>query len=713
MSKIHKNQQHFHTRAVLAIAVLTPTAWAAQVSPLGHTGAVNTPTAEVLPLGAAALSIANSIPEWRQQYRGQGAFGGLTAGVGPVPGLELFGRLTYDGDLQCNMYDPSCKARARDLSLNGKYQLPMQLPLNTRLAIGLTDYGGAATNFRQTYAVATSQLGPLDVSLGRSKGGSPSALMHGTFGSAELHMTPQWAVSVENDTRTKRLGTHYAVPVSRNLDVQVGLSKRLSGSVDQRSTQMMASLLYVPDSGRPGNKRHAPKVLWGGDQADGGLAANPWDNVPDAFGTDEAVSDGLRASKLASLLEASGFEQVSVKLYPESGESPRLWAVNAEPSGWRQNATDALRVALPHWASTTKLDTDELLITLTYLQEPKLSAVVSRGCIAGLGAAQLSCAGRQPLRFFWGGTLSKDLTDRLAQGNGTELVRKDSSGYKPRVELGVDIRSTVGTEYGLVDYALGLDVGGELPLGKGWSLQGNAVIPVAASDDFRKRGIFHTQSQDRTELRQGLLSYWRNIDLGQPGTMAVQVSAGAIKSSSTGGQVDAVWLNPTGDWRVGGTMGAYRQRINWLPDKTRVPALLSVHHTLMPGYWQMEGIAGQFFGGDRGFRINSHHWFGAQRLTLFYRSSGGQEASMPNRKFAGFELSFPLGGRQVTDLGWASVRGRDRMAWGLSTKVGDSNNNLTTGYGEIPRPRHGVWTDVLDHDRAGAADASKSFVSSP
>jgi hypothetical protein len=47
----------------------------------------------------------------------------------------------------------------------------------------------------------------------------------------------------------------------------------------------------------------------------------------------------------------------------------------------------------------------------------------------------------------------------------------------------------------------------------------------------------------------------------------------------------------------------------------------------------------------------------------------------------------------------------DRLAWGQKTKVGDRDNVITGGYGEIPRPRHGVWSDFTDHDRAGPADA--------
>jgi len=694
-------------RAVaLTLATLVPAAWATQVTPLGHSGAINTPTAAVLPTGTAAFAMTNSVPEWKQVYTTQGAFGGLVGGFGLLPGLEVFGRLTYDGDLQCNMYDAACKARGRDLSLNAKYQLPLKLPLETRLAVGVTDFGGAATNFRQTYAVATSQLGPVDVSLGKSSSTSATALMHGMFGSAELHLTPQLAVAVEDDTRTRRVGAHYTMPVTRHLDLQVGVSKRLTGSADQKSGQLQATLLYVPEAAKPAGKKTTTDILWGAvEPANGGNVVGE--------GTQTTTSTQEQAKRLLTLLEAAGFTHVAISVHPGANGQPKVWVVKAEPTLWRQDALAAVRTALPHWAGVARDGSDELLLTLTYVQQPKLSAAVSRSCVDALATGQLLCTGRQPLQFFFGNQVPDHLKPVLAQQAPVTVEGTQSARWKPQIELGVDVRNTVGTEYGLADYSLALDVGGELALDKGWLLQGHGVVPLSASEDYKEGGVFYAQSHKKAEFRQGLLSYWGNFNPAWPGQVALQVSAGAINPSSAGGQVDGVWQNPEGNWRVGGTVGAYQQRLNSVQNTTRKTALVSVRNTLIPGYWQVEGIAGQFFRGDVGFRINSHHWLGAQRLTLFYRSSGGQTAAMPKTSFAGFELSLPFGGAKAADLGWATARGRDRFGWGLSTKVGETNNNLTFGYGEVARPRRGVWTDVLDHDRAGHADARKNMTSAP
>jgi hypothetical protein len=50
------------------------------------------------------------------------------------------------------------------------------------------------------------------------------------------------------------------------------------------------------------------------------------------------------------------------------------------------------------------------------------------------------------------------------------------------------------------------------------------------------------------------------------------------------------------------------------------------------------------------------------------------------------------------------LRGADRWSASLETKMGERDNLLTAGYGQVPKVRHGLMTDVTDHDRSGQAD---------
>ena len=673
-----------------------------QMSPSGYSGAINTPTADVLPFNSTLFSITNSIPERARKYPGVGVFGGLNWGFGVLPGLELVGRLTYDGNVQCNEFlsKTICPTTGRDLSLSGKYQLPFTLPYNSRLAVGFTDYGGsAAVNYRQMYAVGTSSHGPVDVSLGLSKGSKGTPLMDGVFGNLTLRVNDQLAVVLESDTQARRLGAHYLQPLTRDMDLQLGYSHKLSGPAHQQSNQFTAALRFQMDKKlRLASQKQQP--AWAGSPAE----------------TTPATLD-QRALALSSRLAENGFANIHIAALPAANGQPTLWWVQADPVGWRKDQQQALGSGLVQWMLGQEADDAEVVLSLTYMGQPTTSVHTSRNCLNGFAMGQDSCGKGPALRFFSGKRLPQRLQTALkpntAKPMDTLVSNAAPYAWKPQFELGAHIRSTIGTEFGLADYSAALDVGAQMQLGdlsplgewgKGWMWQGNVLVPVARSQDFDKGGVYYQTGHPKTEVGQALVSYTRYVDTPVADNVAVQASVGAINSYSRGGQLDAVWMNTLGDWRVGGTLGAYSRSNAAGKRTTESPALLSVRRSVLAGNWQLEGTVGTFLAGDTGFKAASHHWFGDYKLSFFINDSKGSTASMPKRRFAGFQLSVPLGPKGSTDTGWGNVRGQDRMAWGVKSKVGDTNNFQTFGYAEVPVPRHGVWTDITNHDRSGPVD---------
>lgn len=695
--------------AVLAVLTSTATAAAAgtslpdtfQMSPSGYSGAINTPTADVLPHNSTVFSITNSIPERARKYPGVGVFGGLNWGFGVLPGLELVGRLTYDGNMQCNEFlsKTVCPTTARDLSLSGKYQLPLTLPNNTRLAVGFTDYGGsAAVNYRQVYAVGTSSHGPMDFSLGLSKGGKGVPLMDGIFGNVTLRMNDQLTVVLESDTQARRLGAHYVQPVTQDMDLQLGFSRKLSGPEHQQTHQFTAALRFQMDKKlRDASQQQQP--AWANQAA----PAQP------------ATLD-QRALALSSRLAANGFANIHIAALPAANGQPLLWWVQADPVGWRKDHQQALGEGLVQWMLGQEADDTDMVLSLTYMGQPTTSVHTSRNCLNGFAMGQDSCDQNLALRFYSGQALPQRLENAQNTPAGplnTLVTNAAPYAWKPQIELGANIRSTIGTEYGLTDYSAALDVGAQVQLGnlpalgdwgQGLMWQGNVMVPVARSEDFDKGGVYHQTGHPKTQVDQALLSHLRYVDTPLAKNVALQASVGAINRYSRGGQVDATWVNPVGDWRLGGTLGVYSRNNVTGNRSTEMPALLSVRHSALAGQWQLEGTVGTFLAGDSGFRVASHHWFGDYRMSFFINDSQGSTAAMPQRRFAGFLVSVPLGPKASTATSWGTVRGQDRMAWGVQTKVGEDNNVQTFGYAEVPRPRHGVWTDITNHDRSGAVD---------
>lgn len=677
--------------SAVAAAVLTllcgatATAQAQQMAPTGYTGAINTPTADVLPWGSATLSYTNSIPERASKFAGE-PFGGLNAGFGVLPGLEIVGRLAFDGNLNCNLYEVTCKGRTRDLSVGAKYQLPLKLPLNTRVAIGFTDYGGAATNFRSAYGVGTTELGPVDVSLGYAKKASNTALLHGMFANAVLHVTEQLQVQAENDGQAKRLGVAFTQPINDQLALQLGLSRKLSGSAAQKTSQVTASVQYFFEKQakryRPGQRKPGVNGVTG--------------PSPERVKQNDQQTAVAQANALTAALKRDGYAQVVVRHAPAKDGQPAAWQLQVEPLLKRHDQATAIGRALAVWLDHMGGAPSTLQLTLTYMGREYQQVSTTRDCVVGFAAGQGQCTTGQSLTFEATTTASSAATPVATLVNEDETLN-----YKPQFEMGVDLVTSVGTELGLVDHSLALDVGMQLQLAKGLFWQGNAQLPVSRSDDYRGNGQFNRLGHPKARLDQALVSYLMPVTLGAH-TLNTQWSLGAVNAYSRGGQVDATWMDTTGMWRVGGTLGAY-DRSNGARKTT--PALLNVRRSILPGEWMVEGTVGEFLGGDRGWMVKSQHWYGPVGLSFFVTSSDGKTAATPKRNFAGFEISVPFGGLWQKDYGWASVRGMDRFAWGQKTKVGDTDNVITGGYGEVPKPRHGVWTDFNDHDRAGAADA--------
>jgi hypothetical protein len=331
---------------------------------------------------------------------------------------------------------------------------------------------------------------------------------------------------------------------------------------------------------------------------------------------------------------------------------------------------------------------------------PIVGLHAGRTCLAEFAGGLTTCANGQALTFYRGEARPPAL--REGSAGVDRLVAEHSAGkLRPDFELGASLRTSVGTEVGLFDYSAAVDAAAEVPIAKGLAWQGNLHVPVARSGDYRQGGAFYGLSHQKTQFEQSVLTYWRHLDLPVVGATAVQASGGQIASNYRGGQLDAVWMNPNGDWRVGATAGVYQRGTD---SKRVVPVLASARHTVMPGTWHLEGTAGRFLRGDRGYQVASQHWFGDYGFKMFIRESVGRrdDASHP---FRGIRVLLALGDRKPPAK-WRALMCADKTAsvGGLTTKIGGTDNIITPGYLQVPRARHGVWTDVTDYDRNGILD---------
>ena len=700
------------------------------LSPLGTRGAINTPTADVMPWGDAAAALVNNNPEIKNSRPGVGEFGSFVGGFGFLPGLEGVARLAYVGDSRCNQFDSACQSSMRDLSVSGKYQLPLSLPLQTRLALGFTDYGGAATNFRSRYAVATSTLGDIDLSLGYSQREALQNLQSGAFGSAVWQASEQWQAQLEYDTRETRAGLSYALPLGERSTLVAALSRKLGANSEQQTSQLGLTLSIALDKKTAALPvqaqalyQAAPALVSALAQLDMPIVADgpaPAQATPENSGKAPSGSNpgeplnsmpgqvaAQQAADLRTALERAGFVVWAMQSTPLFAPGEQLRSLALEPRSWRKNRLDALGHALAAWLDAGD-PAGHLLLALTYQGQPVVQAYITRTCAMLFRQGMDDCEGQPALALFSGdarpAALLKALQDVPPQAQPAPQVAQSwrAPTLAPELEIGLGLRTAVGTEAGLLDYSSALELGGEITLAKGLGLQAYGTVPLANSREFAPGGVFESSAYAKDTLQQALLTYWQPLGLPLPGWSAAQVAAGRVNGGDDGGQLDLLWLSPQGRWRAQWQAGAYESATYVQP---RRPVWGALRYSVLPGHWQLELAAGQFYNLDQGWRISSVHRMGDATVNLYLRETGRPEGEgLPIVRFAGFRIHYPLGPARSSELGPLSVRGADNWNWGVETKVGAKDNNITIGYGLTPALRHGLTSDVSDYDRGGVED---------
>lgn len=413
-------QRHVSLLSALGLAMASAPLWAQSqggfrlLSPSGYTRAINTPTAHVQDWGSANLSWTNNNPEFARQYK-QGSFGSLNAGVGLLPGLEAVGRLSYDGDLGCNMYVSPCPARTRDLSVSAKYQLPLQLWNHTRVAVGVADFGGAATHYRQVYGVATSTWREAEFSLGYSRAQSPQSWMHGVFGSVRYPLSPHWSLLAEHDTRENRAGLQYQRPVGERSQLVTGYSRKWTHRSGQETRQLQLAWVFHMDRTTPRPlpepaaltseaRLHPTAQAAQASAAPAIMAAAmpaPTASIAPTAASPAGLPEAATARELAQQLQDQGFAHIEVKHWPERAEQNGVWRISAESRTYRQSQIEALGQALRPWLDLVRQQRipahDLIHLTLTYQREPVLHLQGQAACLLQWTQGEACTATATPL----------------------------------------------------------------------------------------------------------------------------------------------------------------------------------------------------------------------------------------------------------------------------------------------------------------------------
>ena len=164
---IHKLSSVRFNRTLLTSFVILSTsgkAFAQPLSPNGYSRLGLVPSAKTLNNGAVIIAFDPTVPgaPITTGYNTQ-------VGFGLMDNLELVGRLATNNH-NCNVYQiGSCPENSyRDFSSSMKWSMSIDWlkQHSAAVAVGATDFGGAATYFRSYYVVGTKSFDKFDLSLG-------------------------------------------------------------------------------------------------------------------------------------------------------------------------------------------------------------------------------------------------------------------------------------------------------------------------------------------------------------------------------------------------------------------------------------------------------------------------------------------------------------------------------------------------------------------
>jgi hypothetical protein len=715
--------------AIAAVVALTSAAAEAQVTTLtqaGYTGLGITPNAHLIDWGRFEATYDHQLPGVVRNPDGHN----YVLGFGLLPNLEISGRLATNS-LGCNQFvETDCGIR--DLSASAKVGIGLDAANRYTIAAGVTDVGGAATNFRTLYGVVSFDQGPLQASAGfaRRSATRPNIALsplRGPFASAAWQAMPWLRGQVEYTDGHAWAGVRVFAPkqwLPEGWSAYVGTNHRLTSSNLTRASWLTAGVsipLYkVPSLPGSGPKAPLPELAPNQRPLPAYEARTPAQptpaspspsrpsdaaSAPPAAAAPNPVSDEM-LDRLASALEAKGLDDISIGRMPDQSI-----AVRANNASYTWNSVDALGAALGAIARTLGDNKAAYRLVLTERQVPLVSVTGQADCLrtwindpgAACTAGQLSTPGSGAL-------------ENLHTGAIWPISHRKPSWQAVHVSVSPLLRSNVGTEVGALDYSLGANVGLRLPLWAGASVEASRDIPVASSTAYRDNGVFQLQRVRSVTNRLALTQTMRlpverwlapNDDARAMrwGLTAVtgQASIGRVGDAFDGVDGQVRWEPGEGRHRVSGDAGWFRNRnfqpnLSVLGPRIARPLLASYRYNVVPTRTYFEASAGRFLYEDRGFQLGMRQWFSDVAVRAYYRRTRFQGA--PVRQFVGIEFSIPIGPRRDAAVGsHLLLGGTRRFSHAIETLVRGGNNAVRPGFG-LPSPAPSL-DETFNSDRTG------------
>ncbi|QEP42708.1 hypothetical protein D5085_05910 [Ectothiorhodospiraceae bacterium BW-2] len=682
---------------LLLMMVMLPRAQA-DLSFHGYSGLLNLPTAEVTPTGEFEAQFTNQY----NALEGGSGTNPLVAGrnlmfsIGLWPHFELGGRhtvryLATGTDAPGSWSDQfnwNEDRNTNDIAGNLKWQLPlpegwMRLP---RLAIGVEDFAGLATNFQNEYLVATQSWSDWQLSLGyrhRNYRILPRET-RGLFAGLRWQPMPWLGLIGEHEPHQQSVGVKLATPAELLSwgSLGVAASRSFGGSADE---SVLAASLKVPmgvgDQDWIATQKMRDELLHESEA----ISTQPLpSSPPESLTLDEALA------VVEQQLRQLGFGQLRTGSLKQ-----QLLAVEYEDQIFDRNALDGLGVLLGVIAQDERLPFYWLKVRLKRngiaLWDVRIRLNDYRDYLNMTGCRGARCSEQPPIFDTVKVTAPDDRWYEQVEWRQSELLGRRLTD----LELSPGLIYFIGTEVGEYDVAASLRATLSQPLWGGAVAALQAETPLYHSRNFEPRTFYH-----RFRLWSGVRELMLHQTLRFSDNIYNMTSIGRWFRDFKTVYNETMWLSESGHHRLRLNLGYFKPYLDkwdspfgYWPGESGDLWLLAYRLALPWHNTSLELTGGQFLYQDQGIKLELMRYMGDNRMLLFFKENEYEQA-------AGMAFGIPLGSRRSWHNDYLKIRGSSRLDLGLQTTILDDGTNTHRPLLAIePTMTHTLESSYFNHDR--------------
>ena len=681
----------------------------------GFSGLLRIPHAEALPFGSFSMNY-----HWEDNINKNtsywlGAHKTALLGVGLLPGLEFTVQNTHK--LLSDGSGTSGK-HSSDLSFSAKYDFKPFLPEEWfSLAIGVQDYGGAQSNHKNSYLVASKGLFAdtyyhFRLSAGYGQGEIKNQMgadyLQGAFIGIEWQPLPWIQLLTEHDGTGINGGVKlftddnwlpygwkanvtyqaYSDSSTNNRDNQwVGIGLTLPLAIGESAERYSVNGVDELASVDVVKKAQVVKKIANKNKNNNTTAAP----LPAAEPLSEKTLQQNEAKQVLTALVEYGFENVRV------GRSNDTLVVTLENNLFNWNELDGLGVALGLIMDNSESGRFQLQLLNNQ------AAVIK---IEGESKQYKAFLNQSPN----GPVIEHGLMVSNQKIDNDEIEwaseREASSHFVPRLIFSPHLRSTLGTELGVFDYSLALSSNVQMSVWKGGVVDVRHLLPIANSDDYDDGEYFenarHKSEVDRILFHQAFVL---------PAGFSTQFSGGQIYKNYLGAINESRWQSPEGTHRFKTEIASFENKNS---DYSYQPLLASYRYYIRPLDMAVEGTYGQHWSGDLGGSISINQWFGDMSVKLTYQNTTCDRSNnkhacaydgfVAKQEYAGMKFSFPFGTRKnVSPAIGLQVKTLDQWSYGVRTRINNHVNYIGGNRSGSTNLQYNIDQQYYNRDRLSSA----------